>query len=334
MSKRYEKFDILRGIAIIGVMFIHITASPVYQGDVFSIVLNQIARFAVPVFIFLSGWGLTISDSLERSDNYWDFLKVRFLGIIPQYLIWNVIYLIYSDIWETSVDLTFAELLQEILLGTIYNHLYFVPVILVFYIAYPLLLKMSNRWGVLFTLFVTLASQISDVWFEHAYFYMNKNIFNWLFYFVLGIWMAKHFGRMINKVQNYKPSITITTVISMVGVILTPFLLGDFFEYNLAIASTRPSVIFYSVMVILLAMIIPFNVKFLNKIFLKLGQYSFYIYLNHYLFVNWTRDLYTYFNLDLSAPVFIVLSFLLITVASLMVAAGTKKLEDKVVTLF
>jgi len=333
MNKRYEKFDIFRGIAIIGVILIHITASPVYEGDVFSMVINQISRFAVPVFIFLSGWGLTISDSLERSDGYWSFLKKRFLGIVPQYLLWNFIYLIYSDIWETSVDLTFAELFQEILLGTIYNHLYFVPVILAFYIAYPLLLKISNRWGVLLALFVTLASQLSDVWLTHEYFYMNKNIFNWLFYFVLGIWMAKHFEKIVNTVKKYKRSVTITTVISMVIVILTPFLLGEYFEYNLAIASTRPSVIFYSTMVILLVIAVPLNVNFLNEQFIKLGRYSFYVYLNHYLFVNWSRDLYGYFNLDLSAFSFIVLSLLFVTAASLMVAVLTKKLEDKIKTL-
>ena len=59
MSKRYEKFDILRAFAILAVVLIHITAPLATDEDIFSIVLNQVSRFAVPVFFILSGWGLT-----------------------------------------------------------------------------------------------------------------------------------------------------------------------------------------------------------------------------------------------------------------------------------
>src|SRR5699024_12452122 len=68
MDTRYEKFDILRGFAIIGVVLIHITAPLATDGDVFSIIVNQMSRFAVPVFFFLSGWGLTAAKSYEKSE--------------------------------------------------------------------------------------------------------------------------------------------------------------------------------------------------------------------------------------------------------------------------
>ena len=52
MSTRYEKFDILRGFAIIGVV-LTINAPLATDGEVFAILINQMSRFAVPIFLFI-----------------------------------------------------------------------------------------------------------------------------------------------------------------------------------------------------------------------------------------------------------------------------------------
>lgn len=332
MSRRYENFDVLRGLAIIGVVLIHITAPLATDGDLVAVVVNQMSRFAVPVFFILSGWGLTISNSLERSDSYWNFLKVRFLSILPQYLLWNIVYLFYSGVWEVYQGFSLevlGDLLNEIFLGTIYNHLYFVPIILIFYILYPLLLRISNQYGVLVSLVVTLISQLSDIWIEHEYFYMNKNVFNWLFYFMFGIWLAKNFEKKVYRMQKYKIPIFMGLIVSMVMVILTPFTIGEVFDYNLALASTRPTVIFYSIMLLLLVMVVKMDRSSWRGILLKLSQYSFYIYLNHYLFVGLWRDFYGAIGLALPSGVFIGLSFVVIVAVSYGVGVLTRGLEQR-----
>lgn len=332
MSARYEKFDILRGLAIVGVILIHITAPLATDDDVLAIVVNQISRFAVPVYFILSGWGLTIADSYKRSKSYGDFLKKRFLGIFPQYFLWNIIYLFYTDVWNIPGDLSWGmlyDIAKSLLMGTIYNHLYFVPVILIFYAAYPLLLKIANKYGVTLSLIITMLSQVSDLWVEHEYFYMNKNIFNWLFFFIFGVWLAKNFTQKVQYVQKYKVPIILGALVTMGMVIFTPFVVGGVFDYNLALASTRPSVIFYSLMVVLLIMVIPFRNDRLNHIFLTLSKYSFYIYLSHYLFVDFLRNSYLNAGLNLNTMIYILLFLLLVTLASLAVGVVTRKIEQR-----
>lgn len=327
MDTRYEKFDILRGFAIIGVVLIHITAPLATDGDVFSIIVNQISRFAVPVFFFLSGWGLTAAKSYEKSEGYWDFLKARFLSVFPQYILWNFIYLAYSDVWNSP---NFTELLKAFLLGTIYNHLYFVPVILVLYIFYPFLLKVANKFGVLLSLFITIVSQLSDVWIQYEYFYMNKNILNWIFYFIFGIWFSKSFKEKVGNLQKYKLPIWIGLVLSMTLVILTPFLVGELFDFNLVLASTRPTVIFYSTMLVLFMIVTPFNHQKLNEIFLNLSKYSFYIYLSHYIFVSTWRDIYLDLGWNWNSAIYILLTFISIIGISYIIGILMRKVEKKI----
>ena len=332
MQARYEKFDILRGFAIVGVILIHITAPLATDGDLFSIVVNQISRFAVPVYFILSGWGLTIANSFARSDGYWDFLKKRFMSIFPLYFLWNIIYLFYTDVWHIPGDLSMAmlyDISKSLLLGTVYNHLYFVPVILIFYVVYPILLRIANKYGILLSLMITMLSQVSDLWIEHEYFYMNKNVFNWLFFFIFGVWLANNFAEKVAYVQKYKMPIVLGLMITMLMVIFTPFVVGGVFDYNLALASTRPTVIFYSLMVVLFVMVVNFKSTFLHNLFLALSKYSFYIYLSHYLFVDFLRESYLKADVHLNPVVYTILFLFLVTCASLAVGIGTRKLERR-----
>lgn len=88
------EMDILRGLAILSVVIIHISAQPINAGvtgpmEVFYVILNQVTRFAVPAFLLLSGMGLTISGSGE--DSYFRFLKKRLSKILPLYLfLWHL----------------------------------------------------------------------------------------------------------------------------------------------------------------------------------------------------------------------------------------------------
>lgn len=70
LAKRFGGPDSLRGISVIGVILIHITSfTTIENGEVtyaLSIFINQLARFAVPAFLILSGWGLSISNKLEH----------------------------------------------------------------------------------------------------------------------------------------------------------------------------------------------------------------------------------------------------------------------------
>lgn len=324
MDGRFERFDILRGFAIIAVVLIHVTAPLATDGDVFSIVVNQVSRFAVPVFFILSGWGLTVAKSYERKGSYVAFLKARFLSVFPQYILWNVIYLLYTEAWRAA---SFGEMVKAFFLGTIFNHLYFVPVILVLYVFYPVLLKYAGKPLVVGSLLITLVSQFSEAWIQHEYFRMNRNILNWIFFFIFGIWFAKDFKGYVKRLQKYKLPIYVGLAGTMIVVILTPFLIGDEpFDYNLTLASTRPTVTFYSLMVVLAMIVTRFDHNRFKRWVLVISEYSFYIYLNHYLFVSLFREFYVSIGFVLPTALYVVISFFTVTAVSTGIGWLTRKL--------
>ncbi|MDA8226982.1 MAG: acyltransferase family protein [Desulfitobacterium hafniense] len=64
MKEKIEEIIFLRGLAIIGIVLLHVTAyflTPansdflVYK---ISLVLNQVVRFTLPMFLVISGFGL------------------------------------------------------------------------------------------------------------------------------------------------------------------------------------------------------------------------------------------------------------------------------------
>lgn len=332
MSKRYEKFDVLRAFAILGVVLIHTTAPLATDGEVFSVVVNQASRFAVPAFFILSGWGLTISNSLERSKNYVSFIKKRLWGLLPLYLMWNVVYLFSTGSFKeyTSLSLsTLNELAREIFLGGIHSHLYFVPIISLFYIIYPLLLKYTNERNLLWALGITIVSQLLDYGFTRESFYMDNNPLNWFFYFILGIWLAQNFEEKIEKIKQYKIPITAGVFISFATIVLTAFLGESIFGYDLALASTRPSVIIYSSMIIAFTMVTAIDLSFLNKILLPISKYSYYIYLSHYFFVDILRDLLVPADWADHSIFFTFFTFLLVVGFSFVTSIGMEKVARK-----
>lgn len=329
MSKRYENFDILRGLAIIAVILIHVTAPLALDGDILGIVLNQVTRFGVPVFVFLSGWGLTVAKSYERSENYWDFLKGRVSKILPSYLMWNLIYWIYQNWMVEAGSLPLNEFLPGIIRGTNYAHLYFVPLIIVFYLIYPLLLEMGkSKIGVLFTLIVSIVSQRATTGNEIQDLTRNHNLLNWLFYFVLGIWVAYNLTPIRSTVKKYRKAIILFTILSAFVLVLESFLRPKGGTDHLILMQTRPNVIFYSVMVILFIILVPVKTKWLKGFLDKLSGASFNVYLSHYLFLSVLRTNYLDLGMTITPILYIPLMFVLVLGLSLLVDEVGKRITN------
>lgn len=279
MEQRYRTFDYLRGLSILAVVLIHLTVPTAIAEETGGIILNQITRFGVPVFIFLSGWGLTVAESYERSASYFVFLKKRLSKLLPAYLVWNIIYVLYDVIFE-DLDFTISVFIEGIFYGTNYPHLYFVPLIVLFYLAFPILRKMGEtHWGLCVSFMITIGSlEFYPVLMEG--FTENQNPLNWLFYFVFGIWIAEH-GEFIQKQLN-PYWVTILLSVSLIYVLLEPIALAD----GLTLEQTRPSVLFYSVFFILSTITAPNWLKPIHRLLTPLSDYSFEIYLSHYLFIR------------------------------------------------
>lgn len=136
--------DAMRSISIFGVILIH-TTTKVLEASHYDLVqywptllLNQISRFAVPLFFLISGFVLELSyGALADKEGFGllKYIKKRFSKILIPYLFWSLIY--YFLIYTNNTE----NLLLVFLKGSASYQLYFIPSICIFYIIFPILHK-------------------------------------------------------------------------------------------------------------------------------------------------------------------------------------------------
>lgn len=305
-KKRYEELDILRGLAITGVILIHVTTDLV-ENIPLALFLNQISRFAVPGFLFLSGIGLTLANKLNQG--YLNFLIDRFTPYFGQYLIWSLIYYLFSS--ETFNGI---EFIINFLLGTNYYHLYYVPIIIVFYLLYPLLLKIGRSLSGLFVTFlITLTNYLISIFYNVEILSVNQNIFNWLFYFVLGIWFAQNCSQKIDFLKQNRKLITGLFISAILVSFSTSFYMIDTstVDIDLATTSMRPSIILFSISVFLFIMSINWRIQTIKKSIIYLSKYSYGMYLSHAFILALFRTRYLRFvSNSFSAYIYILIGFI------------------------
>lgn len=142
MQGRLYVFDILRALATLAVIGIHVTAD--YAGaSRWGLFSNQVVRFAVPMFIIISGYLLYFQDMISaRREPVVLFYRKRFGKILWPYVLWTLFYsLVTQYMLHTWPDglLLLTAVGKHLLWGTGAYHLYFMVIIIQCYLLYPLL---------------------------------------------------------------------------------------------------------------------------------------------------------------------------------------------------
>lgn len=141
MAERNPKYDVLRGLAILFVLIIHITADYAYIGrasNAYTVinVLNKLFTTAVPTFVALTVF-LGLKSGKKRSVVY--VLK-KAVPIVVLYLLWSTVYIWYSIKFGGMVMPERGVLLSKYLLqGQACYHLYYIVMLLQLYIVIALL---------------------------------------------------------------------------------------------------------------------------------------------------------------------------------------------------
>jgi surface polysaccharide O-acyltransferase-like enzyme len=135
--ERIVEFDLLRWVAIAAVVLIHATAPGVRSGVTGVLpVLNQAVRFAVPAFVFMAA-GLAWARPPARG-GYGRYLLARARTVVVPYAVFSLVYTAVATRGAGGASGFAKAALFQLVTGSAWPHLYFVPIVVTVYVLAPL----------------------------------------------------------------------------------------------------------------------------------------------------------------------------------------------------
>lgn len=298
MQNRLREIDFIRAFAALSVIAIHTTGQYIYTSRT-ALLWNTAMRYAVPLFIILSGFVVYYSETDRKSFSCMTFWYRRLKKILIPYIIWNAIYMIYfarHDLGTITGDLPgfLYKLGTNIITGLGTYHLYFVLIIAQMYIIYPLLRILAGRFmktTLLVSFAITLYSQ-GVIYFgvqnktaipnTYIPFFMLLPI--WIFFFVLGMYISKN----IKKIKEWFAGKSVLIV--SLWLLSFAVLIMDSKLTKTQELSVKPSVIPYTIASFIGLYHISDRLTLIKSKFVKIldfiSEQSFLIYLSHVLFLK------------------------------------------------
>ncbi len=198
----------IRGACVLAVILIHVTSSPdgtpLNWSTAIALFLNGLARFAVPCFMVLSAFHLSLN---SRNEKPLPFYRRTLMHLVVSYVAYSTGYVVLTHRQFSG----FLEVwLPAILTGTAYVHLWFIPVILLFYLLHPFLRRWYRRteraggWVVVALIFQLgwavatsdlNAALSTDSWLAPAK--VLRAFFCYVGYFLAGYFLYDHAGEVV-----------------------------------------------------------------------------------------------------------------------------------------
>ncbi|MBW4084132.1 acyltransferase [Paenibacillus sp. S150] len=213
-KERIPQLDIFRAIAIFAVIAIHATSRTLAETlgtSMFHpfLFINKFSQFAVPSFVFLSGFVLFYNyiDRPLSGKTLGKFYSRRLIYIIVPYAVFSLLYFILKmtsgNTWNLPLEEMAHKLGKYLLTGTAYTHLYYIIIIIQFYVLFPLMLWCLQKvrrlaaWAPLIGLllqwgFVLLNKYMTN----HGYWQLSKGSLSitYFSYFLLGAALAVYYA--------------------------------------------------------------------------------------------------------------------------------------------
>ena len=235
------------------------------------------------------------------------FFKKKLTYILIPYLIWSIFYFFY-DIYLYNNPWTIGQLINKLLLGGAYSHLYFIFLIFQFYLLVPIFLRflpenMEKRpWKVVGISFVCQLVVLVYGYYFKGMFSSNfmkvfdqiywKTVFSWQFYFILGGTLGVHYKKVLNFIEKNIVKLFIVFILGTafyVGQVYLDVLgSGNLDNYD-KFGSIRPQTMVFAITTMPVLMYLSKIIVGKYKILENIGMYSFGIYFVHPLVLNEIR---------------------------------------------
>lgn len=294
--------DTLRTLAMLGVIFIHVSSPLVNMAYGKNMpfwwignVVDSAARFAVPLFLMLSGATL-----LGKDYKLSEFYKRRFLRVLVPFLFWIVVYWVYrwivllpkqqphdfQSILHWAVNLFLSEGVSK--------HFWYIYMIVFIYLFVPFLGKGLRKLNLpaipnLLLLWVILTFACKSV---------PLNMYGWssdyasklLGYFLYSGYLV--LGYYLSKLPVYATKIRYLAAVIFMASVLVSAIFTYFFSKNARSLDLSMygylaiNTIIQSIAIFMWIKDSSFNNKYLNRFFETVSNYSYGIYLVHILVIG------------------------------------------------
>ena len=323
MKEREYAFDVLRVIAMIMVIIIHV--SNVYTRSfnfidtnsyLVSLIFNTISRVSVPIFFMISGALL-----LDRKFDFKKYKK-RILKILLLIVAWDILYLIWEYLF---LGVTYDKL-YKLFTEPYRAHLWFLYVIIILYALQPLLKYILDRINntcktILFILWLLL-STVSMYNLSVANIF---TIFSNIGFFVIGKYLYDYLQNSKNN-KKYTFIMIILLLVSFAESVYLNYTASVKFNmfYNLFFAYRTPFIILATFIIFKLVYIYCHDKK-PNELIMLGSELSLGVYLIHGMFLDVTTKYVDYKNV---IPIIGIPSFtmfiLLLSVISVIILRKIK----------
>ena len=315
MKKRILAITAMRGMGALGVIGIHVGGMYLDNPtpNLWLVALyDEASRYAVPIFFFLSAFGLFYKMDLNEKFDYMGMLRRRLKAVLLPYVAWSFFYL-----WHTSFcyNAPFpTDKLPEILIfGLAKYHIYFLVILIWFYLLMPLWVKIVKNLTARYLavlLFLQIAVNYFFCYNSNVYLFqmslpegswaqlalmhrLNYWVLFYFFIFLLGAYLAQRFEEFMQTLREKYVSITIFFIISLGAQI------GHFFyltgngrtalEATFTAHQLSPFGVVYTIAACLFFFWL-FTYKLtkgrMYSAVMTIGKHSYFIYLIHPLFLT------------------------------------------------
>jgi surface polysaccharide O-acyltransferase-like enzyme len=301
---RLASLDVLRAFAAVAVVLIHTSAAVLLhtpheaRGWQVAGFINQFCRFAVPAFVLITGAGLFHNYGQRSSFSPGQYYLRRLKSIGIPYLFWSFAYFTLYRWMEQDFHQFLPRFLDVLATATANYTFYFFPIIVPFYLLFPLVRPLARSKWMGMAALIGIAGNGFFVWFafpqpkvalgpllSQLYAYAGNTPLWWMGPFFLGAWLVTRWDAATAWLRRYWIGLTALAAFLLVWV------MQEFHAYvgmgKLAYVATnfRPSAYSYG-LVIMLAMVglgavLSERAGWAMHAIESFSKYSFTVYLVH-----------------------------------------------------
>lgn len=286
IKKREKWIDYAKTFTCIMIVFFHVLigldrANIGINKKIFNYIIDFFSIFAMPLFMFLSGYLYKMNSDIESMKDYVIFIKRKLINIGIPYLIFYTIFNIVTSIFSNEIN-TQYEFWDMFIKPS--NFFWFLYTLIGIFIIIPIIEKIFKK-NCIKVLCITLLLNIIGKFFTINIFVIDT-FFVYAFYFYLGVVIKEKFNKREMKLIEAIISIILyifLTIIYFWGAnYIKNYIVVNFIETIIAILGVFAASNIFRVM----------EDKIVDiKIWNLIGKYTFQIYILHVFFTSGMRIL-------------------------------------------